>query len=412
MPEIRLYPIPAAGFFLFAAGLVLGIPLNFVGNLLAGEILLAGFAIAGIVANVGDPDFLDRRLVAFTGLFALSLCVYMATDLLAQTQLHDAMRGWARFVFLIGDFVGVYTIGRRSRFNLFPLFIGYMVAQIAIWARPQPGAHWYITAWKHHLCLPVLVGALCAAGLWSKRVAWSLTALTVAGIMSFQIDTRAFGMISLVTVALVATRTLASRRIRKLAPFILLIALLLAALEAGTILDRTQAEFGRRQASSNEMRYAAFATAIQTIGENPGWGIGSWKTDFEAANRHRANLMEAGGEHDSESYDQSGHSQLLQTWIEGGPLASLAFFYLLWRMLVSLRWTLTRPVDRFLAFSIFILLNGIWSCLFSPFLGADIRINIAVSIYVCIVLAAEQKRQAALTRRGLRDSATWPAIQA
>lgn len=60
-------------------------------------------------------------------------------------------------------------------------------------------------------------------------------------------------------------------------------------------------------------------------------------------------------------------------------------------MLVSLWWTLKRPVDRFLAFAIFALLNGIWSCLFSPFLGADVRINAAISIYVCIVLAIEKR---------------------
>src|SRR5580698_5741773 len=127
MPEIRLDPVPAAGFVLFSTGVALGIPLNFVGNLLAGEILLAIFAIAGVVANIGNRRFADRRLIAFAGLFLLSLFVYMATDLFAQTELRDALRGWARFVFLILDFVGIYVIGRKSHRNLFPLFIGYML---------------------------------------------------------------------------------------------------------------------------------------------------------------------------------------------------------------------------------------------------------------------------------------------
>ncbi len=391
MPEIRLYPIPAAAFVLFATGIALGIPLNFVGNLLAGEILLAVFAIAGVIANIGNPGFTDRRLVAFTCLFLLSLCIYMATDFFVQTELHDALRGWARFIFLILDFLGIYVIGRKSHLNLFPLFIGYMVGQVIVWVRPEPGIHWYVTVWKHHLCLPVLIGLLGIAGLCSRRSVYGVAILAVAGIVSFQIDTRAFGMICFVTVALIVTRLVVSRRIRSLTPFILLSALVISAAGVNAILDETQTQFGKRQTGSNEMRYAAVITALQTIAEHPAMGLGSWKTDFDAANRHRANLVEAGGSHDTESYDQSGHSQLLQTWLEGGPLASVAFFYLLWRMLVSLWWTLQRPVDRFLAFAIFALLNGIWSCLFSPFLGADVRINAAISIYVCIVLAIEKR---------------------
>ncbi|HWE53416.1 MAG TPA: hypothetical protein VG273_26725 [Bryobacteraceae bacterium] len=392
MPEIRLQPIPAPAFVLFATGCALGIPLNFVGNLLAGEILLAVFAVAGVAANLGNSRFLDRRLIAFAGVFLLSLCVYMATDFFAGTELHDALRGWARFVFLILDFIGIYVIGRKSRFNLFPLLIGYMAGQVAVWGRPGAGEHWYVTAWKHHLCLPVLIGLLGVAGLCSRRARYSILLLSLAGIVSFQIDTRAFGMICFVTAAMLATRAMVFRRIGNLMPFILFAALLISAGTIGAILNNTQTQFGKRQMGSNEMRYAAVATALQTIAANPAVGLGSWKTDFEAANRHRANLIEAGGSHDTESYDQSGHSQLLQTWLEGGPLAAMAFFYLLWRMLISLWWTLKRPVDRFLAFAIFVLLNGIWSCLFSPFLGADVRINVAVSIYVCISLAIEKSQ--------------------
>jgi hypothetical protein len=371
---------------LFATGILLGIPLNLVGNLLVGEPILAIIAAFGLLTNFKNPSFLDRRLIIFAGLFTLSLCVYVATDFLWQTELRDAARGWARFIFLIVDFVGIYVIGRKSRFKLFPLFIGYMVGQVMVWTRPQPDLHWYITAWKHHLCLPILVGALCLI----RGAMPNIALLTITGIISFQIDTRAFGMICFVTAALMAARFIVVRRIQRLMPFILLMALLASAFSVSAILDETHDQFGKRQLGSNEMRYAAILTAYQTIALHPWFGIGSWKTDFEAASRHRANLIEAGGKHDAETYNQSGHSQILQTWLEGGPLAALAFFYLLWRMLRALQWTLTRPVDRFLAFAIFVLLNGIWSCLFSPFLGADIRINAAVAIYVCISLAKER----------------------
>jgi hypothetical protein len=376
MPEIVL----------FGTGVLLGVPFNLMGNLLAGEILLAIFAVAGVLMNFNNPGFLDRKLIVFTALFALSLLVYVATDFALQTELHNAARGWARFVFLIVDFVGFYVIARKSRKSLFPIFIGYMLAQTVIWLRPQADIHWYVTAWKHHLCLPVLVGSLCLV----KKPLSSIAILMTAGIVSFQIDTRAFGTICFITAALLIARLALVKRIERLMPVVLTVSLIVCALGVNTFLDRTNDRFGKRQLGSNELRYAAFLTAWQSIAINPWMGIGSWKTDFEAANRHRANLIEAGGKHDTETYDQSGHSQILQTWLEGGPLAALAFFYLLWRMLRALQWTLSRPVDRFLAFAIFILLNGIWSCLFSPFLGADVRVNTAIAIYVCISLARER----------------------
>lgn len=374
----------------FITGIVLAIPFNLVGNILAGEILLAIAALGGALANRQDPGFPDRRLVLFTTLFVVSLCVYVATDVLWETPLHDAARGWARFVFLIADFAGIYVIGRRSRFNLFPLLIGYMFGQVAVWAVPRSGNDWYIAAWKHHLCLPVIVGLLCASGLWSKRASTSLAILVLAGLVSFQADTRAFGMLCFVAAAIVAARALITGRARRLMPLAMLLALLTTSFGISVLLDQTTARFGRRQSNSNIMRYAAIVTATQTIARHPWTGIGSWKNDFEAASRHRANVMEAGGNHDSESFDQSGHSQILQTWLEGGPLAAAAFLYMLWRMLRSLQWTLSRPADGFLAFSVFVLLNGIWSCLFSPFLGADIRVNAAIAIYVCIDLTREK----------------------
>jgi hypothetical protein len=376
MPEIVL----------FGAGLLLGIPFNLMGNLLAGEIVLGIFAIAGVLMNFNNPGFLDRKLIVFTSLFALSLLVYVATDFALQTELHNAARGWARFVFLIVDFVGLYVIARKSRKSLFPIFIGYMLAQTVIWLRPQPDIHGYITVWKHHLCLPVLAGSLCLV----RKPFPSIFILTAGGTLSFLIDTRAFGTMCFVTAALLMARLVLVKRIERLMPVVLTVSLIVCALGVNAFLDRTHDQFGKRQLGSNELRYAAFLTAWQSIAINPWMGIGSWKTDFEAANRHRANLIEAGGKHDTETYDQSGHSQILQTWLEGGPLAAFAFFYLLWRMLRALQWTLSRPVDRFLAFAIFILLNGIWSCLFSPFLGADVRVNTAIAIYVCISLARER----------------------
>lgn len=222
--------------------------------------------------------------------------------------------------------------------------------------------------------------------------------LIAAGLLSLKLDTRAFGLICFAVTALLGAKVLAVRRIRRLMPVLILAALLLAGTAFQSILGSLRSEHGTRQALSNEMRIASILTALQTIGAHPLSGIGSWKTDFDAANRHRANVLRLGGKFDSESMNQDGHSQLLQAWVEGGPLAALAFLYVLWRMLRSLRWAIVRPLDRFSVFALFLLINAAWCCLFSPFLGGDARINLAISICVCVVLAREER----LARRSAR----------
>ena len=218
VPEIEPPRIPAAGLILFCVGVALGIPVSVVGNLLAGELVLAVVALVGTVANLGNVRFPDRTLISFVGLFLLSLCVYVTTDVLWQTEMHDAARGWARFAFLIGDFVGLWVLGRRDRFSLFPLFGGYMAGQVAAWARPQPAFALYVTLWKHHLCLPVLLGTLCAIGIFLKRgsSAWAIASLAAFGLLSFQVDTRAFGLVCFVAAAVVAARAMVFERIRAL----------------------------------------------------------------------------------------------------------------------------------------------------------------------------------------------------
>jgi len=379
-------------FLLFAAGIALGIPVTFVGNILAGELILIALACVGTLCHAGDLDFADPRLIRFFCFFFLSLVVYAITDLFAGTPLFNALRGWARFVFLLGDFTGLWVIGFRRRRNLFVLLLGYMIGQVVTMAAPQPSLQSYVTLWKHHLCMPVVLGLLCLSAVVFPRSGHRIAAAILAwtGAFSLAFDTRAFGIVCLVTAAIVLAQSLASARLRALSPFVLGAGLICAGTIVFWLLAATEDRYGRRQAWSNEERYASMLTAAQTIARHPFAGEGSWKTDFEAASRHHANLVEAGGLNDPESWNQSGHSQILQTWLEGGPLAAFAFLYLFWRLLLTAVRSLHRPVDDFLPLAVFISLNAIWSCLFSPFLGPDIRVNTAAAIYVCIVLGREK----------------------
>jgi hypothetical protein len=387
-PRITLSPFPLAGVILFVVGLLLALPISIVGNVYAGELLLALIALIGLIAGSREPAFFTRGFWPFIGLFFLSLCAYILTDLTLGTPFHDAFRGWGRFAFILLDTIGIYTLCRKSRYNLFPVFIGDAVGQIVFYAIPNAGDEIAINIWKYHLCLPILLAVLCTVAFGSLRAAIvrSILVLVTAGLVSLKLDTRAFGLICFAVTALVTAKLLAVPRIRRLMPVMVLSALLLAGAAFQYVLGALRVEHGTRQDLSNKMRVASILTALQTIRTHPLSGIGSWKTDFDAGNRHRANVLSLGGKFDSESMNQDGHSQLLQAWVEGGPFAALAFLYVLWRMMASLRRALLRPIDRFSVFAFFLLINAAWSCLFSPFQGGDARINLAVSVCICVVL--------------------------
>jgi hypothetical protein len=379
--------------FLFLAGVLLALPITFIGNVYAGEILLATIALFGVIGRARDSRFIDKGLWPFLGLFFLSLCAYVLTDLTLGSPFHDAVRGWARCAFLIADTVGIYIVCRKSRFRLFPLFIGDAFGQILFYALPNMNNEIAINIWKYHLCLPVLLAVLCVIGLYGGRFtcSWSIAVLVAAGLVSLKLDTRAFGLICFAVAAMLTAKLLTFPRIRKLMPVMMLFTLLIGGAAFQSILEALRIEHGSRQALSNEMRIASILTALQTIGMHPLSGIGSWRTDFDAANRHRANVLRLGGKFDSESMNQDGHSQLLQAWVEGGPLAALAFIYVLWRTLQLLRWAIARPLDGFSVFALFLPMNAAWSCLFSPFLGGDARINLAVSVCICVILGKEKR---------------------
>jgi hypothetical protein len=102
-PRITLSPFPLAGVILFVVGLLLALPISIVGNVYAGELLLALIALIGLIAGSREPAFFTRGFWPFIGLFFLSLCAYILTDLTLGTPFHDAFRGWGRFAFILLD---------------------------------------------------------------------------------------------------------------------------------------------------------------------------------------------------------------------------------------------------------------------------------------------------------------------
>ena len=173
-------------------------------------------------------------------------------------------------------------------------------------------------------------------------------------------------------------------------PIFFLSGIILACLVAWLLLNETDDVFGQRRNGSNVSRLAAIYTAAETVAQHPILGVGSWSQLSEAADRHRENSARLGRLDDNETNTQNGHSTILQSWTEAGVMASLAFFYYFWRLLISVKWMLVKPPDRFYAVELFLLVNGIWNLLFSPFNGA-MRIYIGVTTCICIMLAEEKK---------------------
>ena len=401
-PAITLRPVPFGTFLLLVLGVLLVTEVRLIGTLWVGELLLIPVALVALGAGVRRTDY---ELWKFVGFYCLTLTAYIATDLINGTAMNDALRAWARVGFVIVTLVSMRLILKKSRFNLLPVFIGMMAGDLVM-KRDVPFAN----LWKYFISALVISMGLYLIAWFGNRLVYILSCgfLCAVAVFSVVIDSRAVAGFCLIVAGVLGARVIAMRRLKILFPMFFIGGIILACLVSWLLLNETDDTFGRRRNGSNVSRLASIYTAAETVVQHPILGVGSWSQLAEAADRHRQNSARLGQMDDNETTTQNGHSTILQSWTEAGVVASLAFFYYFWRLLRSVKWMLAKPLDRFYAVELFLLVNGIWNLLFSPFNGA-MRIYVGITTCICIVLAEEKMlfdRNAASRRKMLRQIET------
>jgi hypothetical protein len=156
-----------------------------------------------------------------------------------------------------------------------------------------------------------------------------------------------------------------------------------------------------RRSESDAGRRAAFETGVEAVIRSPVIGYGSWAENREFAQMYlnRANKLSGGS--GSVAPDNrlvfNPHSQILHAWFEGGILGTAFLVTILWHLMKSGGWLLSRrPVDALTPLLLVIATNTLWNLFMSPF-AAPHRLGIALGAAILVLVSIERKAKPAVS---------------
>ncbi len=364
-----------------------------IGEVFIAELLVPVVAFAALFNRNGARIL---RLPLFWILIlslAVSLAGYMVADIVREAPMARYLRGWGRLGMLGLAIVAVGILIGADRRHLWWLALGIgmggLVYVIGVEQLP-------ISAWK-------LGYAGFATILWASACALvprTLGALgfIVLAVASFILDSRIHGVVCLALAGMLwsgarpAYRA-AARKLSLAAPVVVLIAI--GAIHLGLI-GSVPDDTAERRGQSDLGRWTGVLFALRAIGDSPLIGYGSWGAGPELEQIERevwADAAPADTPLDFTGSTLLAHSQILQSWLEGGVLGT-AFFLVLLVLIPVAVYRLIRDRSRDALFPLlaYFLLYGGWHLLQSPFAG-DQRISIALTVGALLTLALERRRR-------------------
>ncbi|MGI8988310.1 MAG: O-antigen ligase family protein [Bryobacteraceae bacterium] len=366
----------------FLLGALVPIPIELVGVMYAGELLLMIVAAWATIANLQNPRFWNRAVLLPLAGLGLTFLGYILSDLINNSGLSNLMRGWARIVFLAGDILAIYFLCRKKPVNL-PIFCLGIAAGVAGAAETQSGQDLFFR-YKLAIALPITLAVLCLGALLRGRMQYLLISLSLAavGVLHIWMDFRSLGAICLLTGAIVFSKTLERSRVRGLHAVLLLGAVAAGAGILSYSYYSTQNSYSHRRRESDNWRLASGTAALDAIRRAPLLGSGSWATSSQILTVFDASFAESAGRRltGRAGMELAGHSQVLQVWYEAGLLGLAFFLYFAATLLRALWISIFRaPLDPVMPLAILSCLLSLYNLGFSPFAGTH-RIQIAISI--------------------------------
>lgn len=385
----------------FLLGAVNNISFDFVGQVYLVELALVVVVVFLLATGKSSGAFRARIFWGFMFAIMLTLVGYMISDLSVGTESSQYLRGWGRVVLLLTDCATLMILTAHNRQNLWWFMLGTGVGGIIYLAANGVT----INTWKLGYGEPISMLVLTLAPLFlPKRLA--LLALAGFGALNIVLDYRILGAVFITVAAIIWARPkhadLSAISFAKYAKLTIILAFSLMGIAVSTLL--TQDEYAARRDASNVGRFAAITVAMRAIAESPIIGYGSWTINQKYADMVRREI-EAKRDRSLARVQPLGwgsgfstHSQILQSWIEGGLLGAAFFFVYGYQLVRAIHWYgLRRPVDIFSAAFTFTLIISLWSWMASPFNGSG-RIQIAMAVAVIAATTYDRHRK-------LRDSA-------
>lgn len=362
------------------------VSLELVGNLYLAELLLLPLMLFALLAKGGGGI---ARLGIFWVLLisgGISLVGYIISDLVVGSESSQYLRGWGRVILLIGNCMALMVLVAHGVRNLWCFVLGWGLGGVITLI----GSGVPLSVWKIGYAEPVgmIVVAVCAM---MPRSLASLGML-VFGVGNLLLDYRNMGAASVVVAALLWVGSSDVRGQARLAPRYLKPAIMagVALVVVSAVLSTTDEDFSERRSVSNIGRTAGIVVSLRAIADSPLIGYGSWTQNEEYARLLRKEFSERLGAGNAINMSHGStfraHSQILQSWIEGGILGAaffISFGFALVRALYRL--VINASGGKYFAMLSYFMILGAWNLLASPF-GGDQRILVAV-VAACMAAA-------------------------
>jgi hypothetical protein len=395
--------VTAAGLLVFACGLSATYAVEIVGRVYLAELVLP--LVGLIVALTGRPKSLTalREFWIICAALLAMLAGYVLSDLIAGTPEAQSLKGLGRVLFVITDFLALAFIVAADRANLRWFVLGLGLGGLAVSRFVDHMPMMSPFGWKFGYAAAAIF--TLAGVVYSVPKVVATAGFVVLGVLSMFLDARAYSALCLLLAALLWTRAeRTSIRPTGTGGYVKLAVGAAVALGAVFfLLKSTENSWTQeRRAQSSVGRFLYLQIGAEAIFGSPLIGYGSWGQSREIAEVEKRVLLESNDRHvrDNEITGNalSMHSQILQSWLEGGLGAGCFFLTYVFLLLKAARQLLVaRGWDALSPAMMFIVFNGLWHSIMSPFTAVH-RLDIAMGCVVVVALAMER----ALQKRGRR----------
>jgi len=381
-----------------AAAFVCGIAgarvINLIGEVYIGELLLIQFALMLLLFGRNRTLLTLPAFGLFVQTGVLMLFGFIISDFYRDTHPAQFLRGWARVILVMLDFIAIAVVVTQDKRNLWWLVLGLAlggILQLLVRGVPIMSP----AGWKFGFSTPIAYLLACLCCLMPIKLA-SL-AFAVLGVWNIFMDFRIMGAVCILIAAILWARSDGVTAISRRQMLRLAATGFVAASLVGISLLVTEGDFAHRREQSNVGREVGLSVAAWAISESPLIGYGSWPTDPALVNLYRQELYEENRRYEKEARTNvfTAHSQVLQGWVEGGLLGAIFWFcYGYWLIRAGKYTALSRAPDAYMPIFLLFIIYNFWHLLMSPFSGPT-RLPIALALAIICVCAAEMRQQGA-----------------
>jgi O-antigen ligase len=385
-------------FLILICGLSSPIILQQLGLLFVGEILLAMVGIYVLLDLAFQPFYKRKENIFGQPIFqqfmvalAISIFGFFLSDWITNNSTANFLRGWAKLIFLVLDVVALGFTSYKNPWNIWwfnlGLGIGGMVKSLVI------GDIFSADNWKGQFSPAVsLLLLICTSPIPNQKIlAWLIG---LFGLINMYVDARSLALQCLFVSFVIWAKLKNSFRFsigKIIIPAVSIFLLLVI------IYFQTQNNYMSRRDASNTIRGAGYQIALKAIWESPIVGYGSWAKNRDLAKEYIDLTRHTYNQYTMPKIDEieniPAHSQVLQSWVEGGILGITFFALYGYRLVQGLfRLVVQKSYNQFFPLFIFNFLISLWHLIASPFASAH-RISIAVSVVMLCIMTMQFDQQ-------------------